>query len=48
VKTPTTNQQVAPSMLKALGLDPRALEAVRKEDIKVLPFLFDEDQDGDQ
>jgi hypothetical protein len=40
VKTPVTNQQVAPSILKALGLNPYALEAVQKEDTQVLPFLF--------
>ena len=29
--------QVAPTILKALGLDPSALEAVRKEGTQVLP-----------
>jgi Type I phosphodiesterase / nucleotide pyrophosphatase len=37
----TTNQQVAPTIVKALGLDPNLLEAVRREQIKVLPFLFE-------
>ena len=32
--------QVAPTILKALGLDPKALEAVRKESTPVLPGLF--------
>ena len=32
--------QVAPTILKALALDPRALEAVRKEGTPVLPGLF--------
>jgi len=41
VKTSVSNQQVAPTILKALGLDPDRLEAVRKEQINVLPFLFD-------
>ena len=40
VKTPTSNQQVAPSILKALGIDPDQLQAVKKEQIQVLPFLF--------
>ena len=40
VKTPVTNQQVAPSIVKALGLDPNALDAVRIEGTNVLPFLF--------
>ncbi len=42
VKTATTNQQVAPTILAALGLDPSRLDAVRKEQIHVLPFLFDD------
>jgi hypothetical protein len=42
VKTPTTNQQVAPTILQALGLNPESLEAVRKEQIHVLPFIFEE------
>lgn len=41
VKTPTTNQQVAPTILRALGLNPSSLDAVRKEQVSVLPFLFD-------
>ena len=40
VKSAVSNQQVAPTILQALGLDPDALEAVRKEQIHVLPFLF--------
>jgi hypothetical protein len=40
VKTPTSNQQVAASIVKALGIDPNQLEAVKKEQIQVLPFLF--------
>lgn len=32
--------QVAPTILKALGLDPNALEAVQKEGTPVLPGLF--------
>jgi hypothetical protein len=32
-------KQVAPTILSALGLDPEALEAVRKERTGVLPGL---------
>jgi hypothetical protein len=32
--------QVAPTILKALGLDPNALDAVRSEGTRVLPDLF--------
>jgi arylsulfatase A-like enzyme len=39
VKTPVLNQQVAPTILKALGLYPNQLEAVQKEQIPTLPFL---------
>ncbi len=46
VKTPVATSQVAPSILKALGLDPTELQSVRKEGTTVLPFLFsDEDRD---
>jgi hypothetical protein len=41
VKSTTLNQQVAPTIIKALGLDPNKLDAVRKEQIPVLPFLFE-------
>lgn len=40
VKSAVTNQQVAPTIIQALGLDPNDLEAVRREQIHVLPFLF--------
>ena len=40
VKSAVSNQQVAPTIVKALGLDPDELEAVRKEQIQPLPFLF--------
>ena len=45
IKTPVLNQQVAPTILRALGLDPDALEAVRQERITVLPFIFEHDND---
>lgn len=37
VSSATTTMQVAPTILKALGLDPRALDAVRIEGTAVLP-----------
>jgi len=40
IKTPVLNQQVAPSIIQALGFDPTALQAVTREQIQVLPFLF--------
>ena len=40
VAAATSNQQVAPTIIKALGMDPQELQAVRKEQIHVLPFLF--------
>jgi hypothetical protein len=40
VKTPVATSQVAPSLLKALGIDPSELRAVRKEGTQVLPSLF--------
>jgi Type I phosphodiesterase / nucleotide pyrophosphatase len=46
VKTLVTNQQVAPTIIKALGFDPGQLQAVQREHITVLPFLFsDTDED---
>jgi len=33
----TTTTQVAPTIVRALGLDPRALDAVRAEGTAVLP-----------
>jgi hypothetical protein len=40
VKSAVSNRQVAPTIIKALGLDPNDLDAVRKEQIAPLPFLF--------
>lgn len=37
VSTPVTTMQVAPTILKALGLDPEALDAVRAEGTTALP-----------
>src|SRR5215469_7452960 len=39
------NQQVAPTIWRALGLDPDELAAVRAEHVQVLPFLFGSDDD---
>jgi len=38
VKTPVATSQVAATLLKALGIDPSELDAVRKEGTKTLPF----------
>jgi len=40
--------QVAPTILKILGLDPGALDAVRQEGTPVLPFLFAQDNSNSQ
>ena len=40
VRSAVTNQQVAPTIIQALGFDPGELQAVQKEQIHVLPFLF--------
>ncbi|HTF25692.1 MAG TPA: hypothetical protein VK937_17545 [Candidatus Limnocylindria bacterium] len=40
VKTPVATSQAAPSILKALGIDPSELQSVRQEGTQVLPFLF--------
>ena len=43
VKSAVSNQQVAATIVKALGHDPEELQAVRAEQIHVLPFLFRDD-----
>ena len=48
VKTLVATSQVAASILKALGIDPNELEAVRREGTTVLPFLFTGDGGGGQ
>jgi len=45
VNAAVSNQQVAATVVRALGYDPRELKAVQKEDIHVLPFLFEGDAD---
>ena len=39
IKTPVATSQVAPTILRALGLDPNGLKAVRVEETEVLPGL---------
>jgi len=41
VSSATTTMQVAPTIVRALGLDPDALDAVRAEGTAVLPEVFD-------
>jgi Type I phosphodiesterase / nucleotide pyrophosphatase len=40
IKSAVLNQQVAPTIIKALGFNPSDLQAVQQEQIQVLPFLF--------
>ena len=40
--------QVAPTILRILGLDPNALDAVRQEGTPVLPSLFDQENSNNQ
>jgi hypothetical protein len=40
IKSAVLNQQVAPTIIKALGYNPGELQAVQQEQISVLPFLF--------
>jgi hypothetical protein len=42
VKSAVSNQQVAPTIIKALGFDPTELTAVQREGITPLPFAFNE------
>ena len=48
VKTPVATSQVAASLLKALGIDPSELQAVRREGTEVLPFLFNTREDDNR
>jgi arylsulfatase A-like enzyme len=43
IKTPVLTSQVAPTILRALGIDPDELNSVRVEHTTVLPGLFDKD-----
>jgi arylsulfatase A-like enzyme len=44
VKTPVASSQVAPTILRALGIDPEKLHSVRREGTEVLPFLFQDQE----
>jgi hypothetical protein len=44
VKTPVLTQQVAPTILRTLRLDPDRLDAVHLEQVPVLPFFFSADE----
>jgi hypothetical protein len=44
VKTPVLTQQVAPTILRTLRLDPDRLDSVRMEQVPVLPFVFSGDE----
>jgi hypothetical protein len=46
IKVPVSNQQVAPTILKALGIDPDELDSVRAEHTQVLPFFFGSEEDN--
>jgi arylsulfatase A-like enzyme len=48
VKTPVATSQVAATIVKALGIDPSELQAVRKEGTQVLPFLFNNGEGDDR
>jgi arylsulfatase A-like enzyme len=39
ITSPVETMQVAPTILKALGLDPNSLQAVRQEHTQVLPGI---------
>lgn len=43
---PVQTAQVAPTLLKALGLDPQSLKAVRIEGTQVFPGLQQHDEAG--
>ena len=45
VKPPVATSQVAATILKALGIDPEELDAVRKEGTPVLPFALEGDNE---
>ncbi len=46
IKTPVETQQIAPTLLKLLGLNPQALQAVQMEHVSVLPgIIYASDRD---
>jgi hypothetical protein len=46
IDSPVETRQIAPTIIKALGLDPNALQAVREEGTPALPGRDAEDQDN--
>ena len=40
VRVAVSNQQVAPTIIQALGFDPNELQAVQKDKVDVLPYFF--------
>ena len=46
VRIAVSNQQVAPTIIKALGMDPNELQAVQKEKIQLLPFFQQDEDEG--
>jgi hypothetical protein len=48
VKTPVVTSQVAVTILEALGIDSNQLDAVRKEQTGVLPFIFTDGEKDDK
>lgn len=48
VKTPVVTSQVAVTVLEALGIDFSQLDAVRKEQTRVLPFIFSDGDNDDK
>lgn len=45
-EAPVSTAQVAPTILKALGLNPNDLEAVKMQGTQVLPLIFNNEDDG--
>jgi hypothetical protein len=48
IDAPVTNMQVAPTILKTLGLNPHKLVAVRREGTRILPGLEKIGDEDDQ
>ena len=46
VRVAVSNQQVAPTILEALGIDPNELQAVQQEKIHALPFFSAQENEG--
>ena len=48
VKTPVATSQVAVTLLEALGIDASQLDAARKEQTSILPFILSDGDEDDQ